>query len=248
MSHLDDGTLQAFLDGELDPTVRAEVAEHMLACDRCRTTHGELTRANALFAEAVSALDTESPSGRAPSALGRQARRGAGSFVKAAGLILALAAAASAAVPGSPVHELIVNTMRGEPEVAEVTPPPPEPEAEPVVEPAPPAPAGVSIVPVSGPAVVSLEGLTDVTIRLERADATAASVAVVSAVSDPVFRTGLNRVEVVDGAGGEILVRLPVGAAGSRLIVDGRVYAEVTGGAIEARVPAETVDGALVWR
>lgn len=247
MSHLDDGTLQAFLDDEVAPTERAEVAEHLLACERCRTAHAALTRANALFTEAVSDLDVAPPARRTHAALGRQARRGAGSVVKAAGLILALAAAASAAVPGSPVREWIANAVDGAPEEAEVTPPPAQPET-PVAVAAPPAPAGVSIVPVSGPAVVALEGLREVVIRLERTDATAASVAVVGADSDPTFRTGLDRVDVVDGVGGEIRVWLPAGAPGSRLVVDGRVYAEIAGGEIRALVAAESEDGALVWR
>ena len=247
MSHLDDGTLQAFLDDELAPSDRADVAEHMLGCEGCRTAHAELSRANALFTEAVSTLDAEPPTRRASGALGRQARRGVGSFVKAAGLILALAAAASAAVPGSPVRAWIENVVDSEPDVAEVSPPPALPEAPPPVE-APAAPAGVSIVLASGPVVVSLDGLDAEVIRLEGAEGAAASVAGVGAQSDPVFRTGLNRVDVVDGTGGEIRVLLPVGAPGSRLVVDGQVYAEVAEGAIEARVPAMADDGALVWR
>ncbi|NIP77853.1 MAG: hypothetical protein GWM90_01070, partial [Gemmatimonadetes bacterium] len=102
MSHLEDGTVQAFLDDELPTEERAAAAEHLLACGQCRALRDELVRARSLFSEAVASLDVRPP-GRARRADRHVRRVGAGSFVKAAGLVLLLAAAASAAVPGTPV-------------------------------------------------------------------------------------------------------------------------------------------------
>ncbi|NIP78944.1 MAG: hypothetical protein GWM90_06985, partial [Gemmatimonadetes bacterium] len=42
MTHLDEGTLQAFLDDELPSAERAEVAEHLLACETCQKAHEAL--------------------------------------------------------------------------------------------------------------------------------------------------------------------------------------------------------------
>ncbi|MEJ2503657.1 MAG: zf-HC2 domain-containing protein [Gemmatimonadota bacterium] len=247
MSHLEDGTLQAFLDDELAPAGRAEVAEHMLGCERCRTRHAGLSRANALFTDAMAAIDVAPPVDVPSGAPRRRARRSAGSLVKAAGLILALAAAASAAVPGSPVRMLIATVVDREPASAASEAPPVRPETPPV-EIAPPAPAGVSIATASDPVVVSLDGLTEVVIRLEATDAGTATVAVVGAERDPVFRTGSGRIDVAEGTGGQVRVSLPAGSPGSRLLVDGRVYAEIGEDGLTALVTAEADAGALIWR
>lgn len=245
MNHIDDGTLQAFLDDELSPEERARVAEHLLGCARCHQAHQELGRANATFSEAVSLLDVEVPGVRSGSArAGRadRARSGTRSFVRAAGLILAVAAAASAAVPGSPVREWIVSAVEstgGAGDTGEEVPSARAPAA---------APSGVSLAPGSGPAVVSLQGLQRMVIRLRSAESGAVSASVLGADSDPLFRTGAGRIEVMDGVGGEVHVVLPTDARGSRLEVDGELYAEIADGGLRVVAPADTVGGSIVWR
>lgn len=245
MNHLDDGTLQAFLDDELSPQDRARVAEHLLGCGRCRQAHQELGRANATFSEAVSLLDVELPGGRTGSPRAERpgrARSGARSFVRAAGLILAVAAAASAAVPGSPVREWIVSAVESTGDAGETG-------ADEASARAPAAaPSGVSLAPGSGPAVVSLQGLQGMVIRLRSADSGAVSASVLGAEADPLFRTGARRIEVVEGVGGEVHVVLPTDARGSRLEVDGEIYAEIAEGGLRVLAPADTVDGSIVWR
>ncbi|MDX1673915.1 MAG: zf-HC2 domain-containing protein [Longimicrobiales bacterium] len=243
-SHLDDGTLQAFLDDELPPGERADAAEHLLACRRCRTTKDELAQAHAAFSEAVSVLDVEAPAATAPPA-GR--RPGvAGSLIKAASLVLLVAAAASAAVPGSPVREWIVRAVEPTPEA--VTEPAPAPTPTPTPEPAPaPIPVGVSLLSTQQPVDVVLRGLTDVRVRLLETGRSGVSVSAVGADSDPVFETSPGSIRVRDGVGGELTVEWSASLDTARLLVDGELYAEKVDGELRVHVPADRVEGAHIW-
>jgi anti-sigma factor RsiW len=242
MSHLDDGTIQAFLDDELPRQERRAAAEHLLGCDRCRNAREDLERATALFSEAVATLNAE-PTGAVPrAALAAAGRPGApGSFVKAAGLVLLLAAAASAAVPGSPVREWIESAVEPAPEPTPMPEPPP-------VEPVPaPEPAGVALVP-DGAVEVRLADLEGVTIRLAQTDGESVAVSAVGADRDPTFRTRPGQIEVAGSAGGQLIIEIPRSAGAIRVLVDGEVYAEQANGELELRVPGDRVDGAIVWR
>lgn len=242
MNHLDDGTLQAFLDDELPPQERANAAEHLLSCRRCRTAKDELVRAHSVFSEAVSVLDVDAPARSAPVGPGRRFRV-SGLVVKAASLTLLLAAAASAAVPGSPVRAWIARTVNPEPGAGEV------PVME-TVEPAPapaPVPAGVSLA-ATGDVQIVLTALEGSTVRLVETDGERVTVSTVGADTDPAFRTAPHRIEVRGAVGGEITVELPRSLETARLVVDGRVYAEKAAGELRVRVPAETVKGTRIWR
>lgn len=250
MKHLEDGAMQAFLDDEMPAVERAGVAQHLLGCETCHERYQELTQANALFTQSVSLLDVEPPAATPPTPTPaattamRRARAGTYSFVKAAGLVLALAAAASAAVPGSPVRQWVANAI--EPDRA----PAPQVVAEQAPAPVatlPPAPAGLSISPAGGTLVVSLDRMDGSAIRLAGAEGSQASVSVVGAERDPEFRTGPGRLLVRDGVGGTVHVRLPVNHDGARLEVEGRLYAESRGGEIRVLVPPQTVDEEFGW-
>ena len=250
MMHLEDGTLQGFLDDELSAGERAETAEHLLSCAECHRSYEELMQANALFAQSVSVLDVEPPatSPAVVRSLRGRARSGTLSFVKAAGLVLGFAAVASAAVPGSPVRDWIARVAQPAPldEVESTESPIATPEPGPVPA---PTPAGVSIAPANDGAVeVTLTGLEDVVIRLETIAGPRASVSVVGADRDPTFRTGAGTVEVLDAVGGAVYVRLPRDVEGARLFVDGRLYAGVGGGTLRIHVPADTTGGHIIWR
>lgn len=247
MNHLDDGALQAFLDHEIGPDERAAVAEHLLGCETCHARYEELTQANALVRQSIALLDVEGVA-TDPSPVTRRirARSGTASFVKAAGLVLALAAAASAAVPGSPVRQWVANAIEPAP-----SPPAPAPiasdDAPEPVEPTVPAPAGLSIGPAGGALAVVLRGMEASSIRLSPATGARATVSVTGADPDPRFRTGAGRIELRDGAGGVVNVSLPLSVEGARLEVDGRIYAESRGGSLHLHVPADSVGDAFVW-
>lgn len=255
MTHIDDGTLQAFLDDELAPRDRANAAEHLLGCPRCQAEKDELVRAHSVFSDAVAILDVEAPRRAAPVAgsggsggapvPGKAARPrfSGGPFIKAASLILLLAAAASAAVPGSPVREWIVRAIE----------PAPVEEPAPVVEPAPapapapaPVPAGVSLAADQRVDVI-LSGLEDAAIRLVETAGERVTVSALGARTDPSFRTAVGTLEVRDGVGGEIIVEWPASLMTARLVVDGELYAEKADGALRIHVPAEMVEGARIW-
>jgi hypothetical protein len=244
MNHLDDGTIQAFLDDELRPGERADVAEHLLGCPQCRSAKDELVQAHSVFADAVSVLDVEAPSASAP-ALHRGLSAGGRAFVKAAGLILVVSAAASAAVPGSPVREWIVRAVRPEPVQAPAALESVEPAPAPA--PMPPAPAGVSL-PVTAPVEVALSDLDGTTIRLVETDGDRVTVSALGTEVDPSFSTAADRIEVRGAVGGEITVEVPRSVQQLRLMVDGQLYADREAGELRVHVPAETVDGARVWR
>lgn len=245
MMHLEDGRLQAFLDDELAPGARAEVAEHLLGCERCHASYEELAKANALFTQSVSVLDVEPPAREHATTHAGSVGMGTASFVRAAALVLVLAAAASAAVPGSPVRDWVLRTVdrtasqpAGSADAA--------PDAD--LERRPSAPAGVAVHPADGRVLIALNALEAMEVRLEAASGTLARVSVLDAEREPGFRTSAGRVEVRDGAGGSIRVRMPAGVSSARLEVDGRLYAEATAGVLRIHVPADTVDGDIVWQ
>lgn len=242
MNHLDDGTLQAFLDDELPPDQRTGVAEHLLGCADCRAAKESLSQANETFSEKIALLDVAPHSGTDVPGRRNRALTG-GAFVKAASLTLLLAAAASAAVPGSPVREWIARAVMpddGDDAVVEQ----PAERAMPAPR---SAPAGVAVA-ADGPVDVVLTGLEGTTIRLVETEEAAVAVSALGGQVDPVFVTGPGQLEVRDGEGGEVTVALPRSLDAARVLVDGRLYAEKVGGRLEIHVPAATVDGALVWR
>jgi len=123
------------------------------------------------------------------------------------------------------------------------------PVVEEMAEPVAPAPSGVAIRPSSrGRLLVALVGIDGMEIRLESTDSEVASVSVLGAEREPTFSTGTGRVEVRNGVGGSVLVRMPVGADGARLEVNGVLYAESRNGTLHLLVDADTASGAFVWR
>src|SRR5258708_37408599 len=72
MSHVDDGTLHAYLDGELLPVERARLEAHVAECPACRT---RLEEERALVQRASGLLGLAQPPERAVPPL-HQLRRG----------------------------------------------------------------------------------------------------------------------------------------------------------------------------
>ena len=55
---LDEATLQAFMDGELEPSRAAAAASHLAACDECAAAHAAAEREGSLFALAFAPDET----------------------------------------------------------------------------------------------------------------------------------------------------------------------------------------------
>lgn len=251
MTHLDEGTIQGFLDNELPPRERSAAAEHLMACADCRSAHDQLSGSKSLFSSAVAELDAPArptPDWDGVVSAPRRASRAA-PFVRAAVLVLLVAAAATAAVPGSPVRQWIVAAVQDDTRDPTDAPADLRPVDAAPGSSAPAAfPAGVSLLPGSGRLDVAVTGVEDAAIRLITSEGESVAVSATGATRDPAFRTGADGIEVRDGVGGEILVEVPSSAAAVRLLVEGRVYAECANGELDVRVPGEPVDGGVVWR
>lgn len=245
MAHLDEGTLQAYLDGELPGRDRAAAAEHLLLCAECRRELDGLRRATETLRDALALTDVPAPPASAPAVSGAPRHGGVRgrTLGRAAVLVLLVAAAASATVPGSPLREWIVDAVRPAPDAA---PELPARAAEPP-ESRPSAPAGIALPGVRDVDIV-VTGPFDMAIRLVRTEEPRVAVSALGSDRDPLFRMGAGRIEVVGGAGGELRVEVPRTGAAVRLVVDGRRYAVVRDGTVEVLEPGERDGEDVVWK
>jgi anti-sigma factor RsiW len=247
MTHPEEGTLLALLDGELPERERAELALHLERCPPCAAALREMEGLRGLFAGAVAATDVPAPADWALHSVRRRARAGHGvqirrALLRAALLVLGFAGIAYAAVPGSPVRHWISRLVA----------PPATPAREPELHPAPApvaaaarerAPAGVSIEPQDGGVrvVLSASG-PDLRVRARVSDGERAEVFATGEAAGARFRTGPGRVEVVGARGGEVNVALPRSARTAVIEADGRILLSREGGRV--RVLAPVMEGA----
>src|SRR5919108_1828475 len=87
MSHVDEGTLHAYLDGELPSSERADVEAHLAECAECRAN---LAEAKALSSRASDILGRAAPAARPLPAMPRRRRLGRVPGAWAATVVLAL--------------------------------------------------------------------------------------------------------------------------------------------------------------
>lgn len=253
MTHLDEGRVQAFLDGELSTHERAAAAEHMLECASCRRLHDDLRRASALFSQALTDIDVPAPADRPVPGLAATARWGMASLARAAVLVLLLAAAASAAVPGSPVRSWVEQAIglgapAEEPAQEQVVeaPGPIADDKEPSADAA--APVALSVTPRAGRVQVELSAMEGTAIRVRSTTAQRLSLSVSGADRDPSFQVREGAIGARGAVGGELLIEVPESLAAGQILRDGQVLARVRNGRLDIRVPGhETAEGVL-WR
>jgi hypothetical protein len=236
MAHMDEGTLQAYLDDEV--TARAEIEQHLAVCTECAAELGRLQTAAQLFATAMGRVDVKAPTGAAlaevsvrrpqPLRVPRQPRRFAGMpLARAAMFVIGIAAVACAAIPGSPVRALIVSALRtvtGQADEKVVTPQQGVEPAEPVFDTRTDVAAALSIQPSGGRVLIVLTRVApEATVRVTESDNNRATVEAIGAAAHARFRTGAGRIEVVDVPSGEVRVEIPRSALGARVEVDGKV-------------------------
>jgi hypothetical protein len=228
MPHPDEGQIQAWLDGELEPEAASGVQDHMEKCVDCasiaetsRGRSGDFSRAMLMLDhEAVNLADPGPlPVAAALSTVRRHRVRATGwSLARAAGLILVAAGAAAALVPGSPVREWFEGLAMADAGVEAPIPTPLKGAAE--TEPVPVA--GISVAPVAGTVAVRLRGFGESSIvHVRLTDASRASVRVERVVETPRFITGPGVLQVIGQAEGEIWVELPRSARDAVVEVDG---------------------------
>jgi hypothetical protein len=245
MTHLDEGTLQQFLDGEM-PAGRGGPAEaHLAACPACAARMAELRAGGERMSALLGAGDAPAPMLRAQAEFHRRrrshplAQAGRG-LSRAAAVMIAIAGAAvaAAAFPGSPVRAWVQeNVLAGAPAPAA---PAPVVAAAPVPREA--AATGVSILPDGGGVGVVVSGAgPELRVSARLGSAPQAQVrATGAAAATARFRTSPGRIEVLNAAAGEVAVELPAGAESAFLEVNGRVYAAKDGESLRALVPAES--------
>jgi anti-sigma factor RsiW len=242
MAHIEEGILQAYLDDEV--VARAELDSHLAQCTTCAAELDRLRAASELFASVIHAADTvaSTPAAFAEvKAARRSTARQPGVTVprvplaRAAMLLLGLAAAASATIPGSPVRAWISEALRsvGGSQQEEVAAPAVQPVPAPAIPNASGA-AAVSIEPVDGRVLVVLSGAAaqaDVQVRIVQTER--ASVQVTDAAAQARFRTGAGRIEVIGIGSGNVMVEIPAAALEAVVEVDGRRIFEKNGDQIQ---------------
>jgi anti-sigma factor RsiW len=255
MTHATEGLLQAYLDEEIAGSAAAELREHLDACVACRASLDGLRKADRQASAALALLATgDAPVLQARAALARHrqvqpstrrwslSRLGTGSMAKAAMLLLALAGAGAAAIPGSPVRRALENTFAlvsqffngATPGEAVVTP-----AGDPAAEPVEVVHSRIGVPPADGRIRVLLHhpaGPVDVTVRL--VEGRIAEVEAATLAEGVRFRTGAGRIEVAGLTEGSVTVDIPKGTERATIEVDGLVYVYKQGGALQLSGPA----------
>lgn len=246
--HLDDGTLQALIDGELPPGERAAAEAHLAACAACAAEMRGLAGVHERAGMLLGRTDVPAPVAQATMSL-RARRLRAGRYVevrrtlaRAAVLLLAVVGVA-AAVPGTGVRQWVAETiLPGEkapirPEMRRAPVPAPAAQTAPAAE-APPS--GVSIRADGGAVRVVLSRVAaGVEIRARLVDGELAGVlARGPAATGARFRTAPGKIEVLDAGAGVLEVRVPRSARAASVEVNGRVYLAKDGDVLRATAPA----------
>lgn len=241
MVHTAEGTLQAYLDGEIADAAGRALSDHVAGCAACAAELESLRRMNSRVGEALALLDSPSaaPVLRARSAIAREgrngtrriARIGAWGLAKAAMLTLVLAAAGAAAIPDvrralETTFSRVVAMFSSEQERTAV-PAEPAPADPPVVTPGA-VPGASFVTPASGRVEIVLEAPTG-TIEVVVELVAGAQAQVRTATDEPVRRrVGNGRLELIGLGTGVVTIGIPRDVRTATVEVDGvvRVYKE----------------------
>lgn len=236
MTHAAEGLLQTYLDGEMESSAAAELDHHLTRCAECAAELERLRAAGARVTGALSLLDVPLREGAVEQALWR-AQQGArrpggtrllrGALSRAAILLVAAAGVVSAALPGSPVRQVIEQWLAGGSDEASEAAGGAAPA--PVVTPAPAAApvrrAEMTVLPVDGRVRVliwSAEAAALVQVNFVSGDRV--SVQAGGEEGAVRFRSGPGRLEVYDLGAGAAIIELPRSLTQASIEVNGRQY------------------------
>ena len=231
MPHFTEGELQAYLDREVSPAARNQIAAHLDTCPVCADELESLRGSAGLFASVVGLADLPAPH---LTPAGLRARRRAETawglagfsrraLARAAVLIVTVAAAASAAVPGSPVRAWVEAAWRevtgDAPVVVEPTQQAPTVREQPAE-----MPGFAAIEPVNGYALIRLiDAAPGMKIRVVLTDSAKVTVTAYGAASNAQFGTASGRLDISRAGPGEVVVQLPT-SADATVQVNGTPY------------------------
>jgi hypothetical protein len=247
MTHIDEGRLQALIDGELRLDDRHRVERHLASCDSCRVELEGLRSLSAGFTAAMAELprmDRSRPHAAGGPVRSRSATMRA-MLPRAAVFLLFVGAAASATIPGSPVRRWLgmepASTTVADAERAVSVQEVPAASAESEA-----LEAGVSVEAADGSVEIVLRGAgADLRVRAMLVDGTRAGVYAAGEAASSRFLTGAGRIEVLNARAGELRIELPRDVAIATVVVNGREYLRKQDGRLDLRVgePDGAADG-----
>lgn len=249
LDHLEEGVLQALSDGELGPFDSERAEAHLAECAVCRDEMDSLHQASLTFSGALRSLDRPivmAPAFRAPAARPARPAIDWGALPRAAVLVLGLAGAAAAAIPGSPVRAW-VDSLMGEGDAPLPTSAAVAPAREHLPE---PAEAGISISLENGAVRIVLGDVgPGVVVTAALSDGPRAGVFATGAAAEARFTTGRGRIDVVGAPSGTLRVEIPREAASATLSLNGSVYVVKEGDRLRVDAPdADTTGTEVTFR
>lgn len=253
--HLHDGLLQALLDREMAADAERETREHLAACPVCRERYAETRTASQTLASALALLD---PPARDPAVIPlrpRSAVRRAGAWrnpalARAAAMLLTVAAAASATIPGSPVRDWLAAAVDGGADAGDLSRPAPV-AATSVADPAPTAAeSGVRVAPLDGAfRVVVTDAAAGAEISARLVEDDRGGVFLAGDPADVRFATAPGSVRVSGVGEGALRVEIPRAAAAASIEVNGRRVVVKDGDQLQLLVPpGDTSGGEILFR
>lgn len=252
--HLEDHTLQAYLDGEIVAEPRERVDRHLKGCAECRERLAVLDALATGAAQALARLDE----GRADSAAARAAIRRAHArnlsdrrrrwTAAAAVTVLFLGAGVASAMPGSPIRAWLAGLADDDPGVVAVTEVA-ESREEPAAQEEDPTRVSVEVPMLEGSVVVAFLAPgagSEIEVRLVDGE-----VGSVRAPATARFERGEGVVGIdLGGTAGGIEVTLPRSARNGSLTVDGRTLVRIDEGepSFPGPTPETEEDGSVRFR
>ena len=237
MVHAAEGTLQAYLDGEIDGAAERALCDHVASCAVCTAELEALRSAGGLVHQSLDLLDRPAPILQARAAVARErrgrgmARLGAWSLAKAAMLLLVLAGAGAAAIPDmrralETTFSRVVALFGGQERTA-AAPAQPEPLGEPDV-----VPGESFVAPADGRVEIVLQqpaGEVEVIVRLIDGPQAHIETATTGTVAR---RVGTGRLELSGLGAGTVTIGIPRSTRAARVEVDGEVRVYKEGGSL----------------
>lgn len=263
MTHAEYGTLLSYMDGELTETDVSALESHLAACSGCREEFEDVRLLSDEASQALDLISAVPPVADARArfdarvAAERQPRHvllpwqfATAGLLKAAAVVLLLAGAASAAIPGSPVHWWAVSLfdrVSGGPAPEVVQPPPVQAPTAPVPTTQEPMVATTPMIltPDAGRIRVSVHTIDAAATVIVRVVDGEGQIRPATAAR---FRSGEGYVDVYD-VSKSVLIEIPRNLPGATVEVDGRLLFRKEGASVRAYEPAtQDPSGDFVFR
>jgi hypothetical protein len=245
MTHIVDDELLAYLDGELPDKRRTEVELHVGTCSRCTVALETLDSSARQLAAALEWIDSPAPEVELAAIFDGESRGkrrlARGALFRAAALLLMIAGASAAAIPGSPVRDWAARSLDdvrmwfGRDTV------PASGQAPPIQD-----VSGVAVTAFNDQVRISLlDPAPDALVRVILVDGDEGSVRATGAR----YRTGPGWIEVVGPGSEEIRIELPRSVSAARVEVNGELALVKEGIDLRLVMPAaDTMGSEIVFR